>query len=165
MIPARRSAASRHLSSAISRTSRHHALPLSSIPIIRTVTTGTGKRPTLQNKERSTKERITSQNSNWRIYRRGYALGTASKCILCFARHVSKPKTPLLQDTTRLPHFDKILIANRYEIILSKNFRKAISINIEAKLLVVLFVPQRNLGSGLLLYIVRQIKMHFMSRW
>ena len=107
MIPARRSAASRHLSSTISRTSRHHALPISFIPIIRT----NGTRP------------IASQNSNWRIYRRRYTLGTASKRILCCPTWILTWILSALQDTTRLPHFDKILIANRYEILLTKNFR------------------------------------------
>ena len=80
MIPARRSATSRHISSTILRTSlaRRHARPISSTSIVQT----TGKRPTI--------ERITCQNSKRWVYRRGYSLDTTSKQILCFqvARHV-----------------------------------------------------------------------------
>ena len=78
MIPAKRSATSRHISNTILRTSRHHARPISSISLIRT----TPKPPTLLNTENT-----TGHNSNWRVYKRGYA--TTSKLVPCFAQHVA----------------------------------------------------------------------------
>ena len=136
MIPAKNSVTSRHLSSTVLR---HYARAMTSVSIIRT----TGNRPTFLNTE------CIATNSNWKGYKRGYALESTSKHILLlFVTFMSK--VWILQDTTRFrPHFDKILIANRYEILLNTKIQQALTINIEAKLLVASFVLRRSLGSRL----------------
>ncbi|TFK42018.1 carbamoyl-phosphate synthase L chain, ATP binding domain-containing protein [Crucibulum laeve] len=96
MIPTRRSATSRHIPTILTRFSTAHgARPASSTRPVSSssVKTGAKRGSTLRPNEYNTLD------GSWRIPQRGYT-----------SEHAS------LSKTTRAPHFDKILIANRGEI-------------------------------------------------